>query len=115
MSATIRRIQAAVATFYSVRLEEMISQRRPRTIVRPRQLAMYLAREMTPCSFPQIGKAFGGRDHTTVMHAVSKIQELIDRHPGISSEIDEVRRTIPVGSTVDKWPVPSSAVQTGEA
>ena len=75
---TIRKIQDAVCTFYGVRRLDMVSQRRTEKVVRPRHIAMYLAREMTVRSFPEIGRAFGGRDHTTIMHAVDKITSLIE-------------------------------------
>ena len=61
---------------YNVSKHDLLSARRTRAIVRPRQIAMYLAKTMTPRSFPEIGKRFGGRDHTTVLHAVRKVEEL---------------------------------------
>ena len=73
---TIDEIQRTVADYYNIRLSEMLSQRRSRNIARPRQVAMYLAKTMTPRSLPEIGRHFGKRDHTTVMHAVKKIEDL---------------------------------------
>ena len=73
---TIDEIQRTVADYFNIRLAEMLSQRRARTIARPRQIAMYLSKKLTPRSLPEIGRHFGGRDHTTVMHAVKKIEDM---------------------------------------
>ena len=73
---TIEEIQKAVVEHYSIRMADMTSARRSRAIARPRQVAMYLAKQLTPRSLPEIGKKFGGRDHTTVMHAVRQIERL---------------------------------------
>ena len=75
---TIRKIQDAVCAFYGVKRLDMVSQRRTAKVVRPRHIAVYLAREMTVRTLPEIGRAFGGRDHTTIMHAVAKITALIE-------------------------------------
>ena len=76
-SISIADIQKQVAQHYGIRLDEMQSNRRSQNIVKPRQIAMYLAKEMTSNSYPEIGRHFGGRDHTTVMHAARKIEKLI--------------------------------------
>jgi chromosomal replication initiator protein len=73
---TIDEIQRKVAEHYNIRLSDMMSARRARDVARPRQVAMYLAKKLTPRSLPEIGRRFGGRDHTTVMHAVKRIDEL---------------------------------------
>ena len=73
---TIDEIQKRVAEHYNIRLADMHSARRARAVARPRQVAMYLCKQLTPRSLPEIGRKFGGRDHTTVMHAVRKIEEL---------------------------------------
>ena len=73
---TIDEIQKRVAEHFNIRLSEMTSARRARSVARPRQVAMYLAKQLTTRSLPEIGRKFGGRDHTTVMHAVRKIEEL---------------------------------------
>ena len=73
---TIEEIQKKVADHYNIRLTDMHSPRRSRFVARPRQIAMYLAKFITSRSLPEIGRKFGGRDHTTVMHAVKKIEEL---------------------------------------
>ncbi len=75
---TIENIQKAVAEYYKLRVADLLSRRRPRTIARPRQVAMALCKELTEHSLPEIGDAFGGRDHTTVLHACRKIEELCE-------------------------------------
>lgn len=75
---TIENIQKAVSEYYKLRVTDLLSPRRPRTIVRPRQLAMALCKELTDHSLPEIGSAFGGRDHTTVLHACRKVEELCE-------------------------------------
>jgi chromosomal replication initiator protein len=73
---TIDEIQRAVSAHYGMRQAEMVSARRARAVARPRQIAMYLAKRLTPRSLPEIGRRFGGRDHTTVIHAVKQIERL---------------------------------------
>jgi chromosomal replication initiator protein len=73
---TIDEIQRKVADYYAVKLSDMLSARRAREVARPRQIAMFLAKKLTPRSLPEIGRRFGGRDHTTVIHAVKRIEEL---------------------------------------
>jgi chromosomal replication initiator protein len=75
---TIENIQKAVSEYYKLRVSDLLSRRRPRTIARPRQVAMALCKELTEHSLPEIGDAFGGRDHTTVLHACRKIDELCE-------------------------------------
>jgi chromosomal replication initiator protein len=70
---SVENIQKTVADFYKIKVSDMYSKKRPASIVRPRQIAMYLAKELTQKSLPEIGELFGGRDHTTVLHAVRKI------------------------------------------
>jgi chromosomal replication initiator protein len=90
----IEDIQRVVARHYNVSRQELVSNRRTRVIVKPRQIAMYLSKTMTPRSFPEIGRRFGGRDHTTVLHAVRKIEELISADQKLSHEIELLRRLI---------------------
>ena len=90
----IEDIQKVVATHYNVSKTDLLSARRTRTIVRPRQIAMYLAKTMTPRSFPEIGKRFGGRDHTTVLHAVRKVEELAAADETLAQEIELLKRII---------------------
>ncbi|MEW6676883.1 MAG: chromosomal replication initiator protein DnaA [Pseudomonadota bacterium] len=73
---SIENIQKTVADYYKIKVADMFSKKRTRNLARPRQMAMYLARELTDLSFPEIGQSFGGRDHTTVLHACGKIEEL---------------------------------------
>ena len=75
---TIEEIQKHVAEHYNVRISDMHSNRRLRVVARPRQIAMYLSKKMTTASLPEIGRKFGGRDHTTVMHGVRKVEELLE-------------------------------------
>ena len=74
---TIQNIQKMVAEYYKMRVSDLHSRQRTRRVVRPRQIAMALAKELTSMSLPEIGDAFGGRDHTTVMHAQRKVEELV--------------------------------------
>ncbi|OLP57536.1 chromosomal replication initiation protein DnaA [Rhizobium rhizosphaerae] len=90
----IEDIQRVVAKHYNVSRQELVSNRRTRVIVKPRQIAMYLAKALTPRSFPEIGRRFGGRDHTTVLHAVRKIEELIAGDSKLSHEIELLKRLI---------------------
>ena len=88
---TIDEIQKRVAAHYDVRIAEMFSARRARNIARPRQVAMYLAKTLTAFSYPEIGRQFGGRDHTTVMHAVRTIEGLIGSDKGIAEDVQLLR------------------------
>ncbi len=90
----IEDIQRIVARHYNVSRQELVSNRRTRVIVKPRQIAMYLAKTMTPRSFPEIGRRFGGRDHTTVLHAVRKIEELIGDDSKLGHEVELLKRLI---------------------
>jgi chromosomal replication initiator protein len=76
---TLDDIQKHVAEFFSIRVADMHSPRRSRDVARPRQVAMYLAKVLTSRSYPEIGRAFGGRDHTTVMHACEQVKNLIEK------------------------------------
>jgi chromosomal replication initiator protein len=90
----IEDIQRIVARHYNVSKTELLSNRRTRTIVKPRQVAMYLAKVMTPRSLPEIGRRFGGRDHTTVLHAVRKIEDLSSSDNTLAQELELLRRLI---------------------
>lgn len=90
----IEDIQRVVSRHYNVSKQEMVSNRRTRIIVKPRQIAMYLAKTMTPRSFPEIGRRFGGRDHTTVLHAVRKIEDLINKDTKLGHEVELLKRLI---------------------
>jgi len=90
----IEDIQRVVAHHYNVSKADLLSSRRTRTIVRPRQIAMYLAKVLTPRSLPEIGRRFGGRDHTTVLHAVRKIEGLLGGDKTLADEIELLKRMI---------------------
>jgi len=91
---TIDEIQKRVAEHYNIRLADMHSARRARAVARPRQVAMYLCKQLTPRSLPEIGRKFGGRDHTTVMHAVRKIEELRAADRSLAEDIELLRRML---------------------
>src|SRR5690606_33114223 len=90
----IEEIQRIVSRHYNVSRNELLSNRRTRTIVKPRQVAMYLSKVMTPRSLPEIGRRFGGRDHTTVLHAVRKIEGLAETDHSLAQEIELLKRLI---------------------
>ena len=91
---TIEEIQKRVAEHFNIRMADMHSARRARAVARPRQVAMYLAKQLTSRSLPEIGRKFGGRDHTTVMHAVRKIEELREIDSAFADDIDLLRRML---------------------
>ena len=91
---TIEEIQKQVAAHFNIRITDMHSPRRARAVARPRQVAMYLAKQLTTRSLPEIGRKFGGRDHTTVMHAVRRIEELRATDSGFSEDVDLLRRML---------------------
>lgn len=84
---TLEEIQKKVANYYNLRSGDMHSAKRTKAIARPRQVAMYLGKKLTSRSFPEIGKSFGGRDHTTVMHAVKTIEKLLKTDPTLQEDI----------------------------
>lgn len=85
---TVKKIVSLVAEFYNVSSDDLIKQSRRQEYVKPRQIAMFLARNELASSFPSIGEFFGGRDHTTVMHAVEKVQGLLNQKEGFKQEVD---------------------------
>ena len=91
---TIEEIQRKVAEHYNIRLTDMSSARRARNVARPRQVAMYLAKQLTSRSLPEIGRRFGNRDHTTVMHAVSRISELMQADSAFAEDVELLRRML---------------------
>jgi chromosomal replication initiator protein len=91
---TIEEIQRKVAEHYNIRLSDMIGPKRLRVIARPRQVAMYLAKQLTPRSLPEIGRRFGGRDHTTIMHGVRKIEDLMSTDSQLSDDLLRLRRAL---------------------
>ncbi len=91
---TVDLIKDVVSQYYNIRTEEFNSKRRTRSISFPRQIAMYLSRELTDLSLPKIGEEFGGRDHTTVIHAYEKITKDKDKDLDLSNKIEQIRKEI---------------------
>ena len=91
---SVEEIQRKVAEHYNIRLSDMIGPKRVRTFARPRQIAMYLCKQLTSRSLPEIGRRFGGRDHTTVMHGVRRIEELRVQDGQIAEDIELLRRAL---------------------
>ena len=91
---TVEEIQRKVSDHYNIRLSDLIGPKRVRTFARPRQVAMYLAKTMTSRSLPEIGRRFGGRDHTTIMHGVRKIEELKQQDSQIADDLELLRRSL---------------------
>jgi chromosomal replication initiator protein len=91
---TIENIQKTVAEYFKIRTSELLSAKRSRTIARPRQIAMALAKELTNHSLPEIGEAFGGRDHTTVLYATRKIAELKESDHRVEEDYANLLRTL---------------------
>ena len=91
---TMEEIQKRVAEHFKIRVSDMSSSRRSRAVARPRQVAMYLSKQLTSRSLPEIGRAFGGRDHTTVMHAVRKIEELVKLDTAFAEDVELLTRML---------------------
>ena len=91
---TIEEIQKRVAEHWNIRLSDMSSARRARAVARPRQVAMYLAKQLTSRSLPEIGRKFGNRDHTTVMHAVSRVTEIMGLDAAFAEDVELLRRML---------------------
>ncbi len=91
---TVEEIQRRVAEHYNIRLSDMIGPKRVRAVARPRQVAMYLAKQLTSRSLPDIGRRFGGRDHTTVMHGVRRIEELMAADSQLAEDVELLRRSL---------------------
>lgn len=95
---TVLEIQKVVTEHYRVPRREFLSDRRTRSLVRARQVAMFLAKKLTLRSLPEIGRNFGGRDHTTVLHAVRKIENEITENPELAEEILELQKMVDAGA-----------------
>lgn len=93
---TIEDIQKRVAEYYGIKISDMQSARRSQNVARPRQVAMYLSKILTTRSLPEIGRKFGGRDHTTVLHAVRKVEEIFAQNKEFAEDIEILRRTLEV-------------------
>ncbi|WP_407493710.1 chromosomal replication initiator protein DnaA [Pseudooceanicola sp. MF1-13] len=91
---TVEEIQRKVAEHYNIRMSDLIGPKRVRTYARPRQVAMYLAKQLTSRSLPEIGRRFGGRDHTTVIHGVRRVEELKQQDGQIAEDIELLRRAL---------------------
>ncbi|MCW5772654.1 MAG: chromosomal replication initiator protein DnaA [Rhodospirillaceae bacterium] len=91
---TIDDIQKRVCEHYNIKMSDLLSPRRARAVARPRQVAMYLAKQLTTRSLPEIGRKFGGRDHTTIMHGVRKIEELRGGDPSLNEDIEILTRSL---------------------
>jgi chromosomal replication initiator protein len=93
-SINVESIQSLVASHFNLNMQEMLSPRRSRSLARPRQIAMYLAKQHTTNSLPDIGRKFSNRDHTTVIHAVKKIDELIKKDNDIKQSVIEIKKKL---------------------
>ena len=91
---TVEEIQRKVSEHYNIRLSDMLGPKRLRSFARPRQIAMYLCKKLTSRSLPEIGRRFGGRDHTTVMHGVRRIEDLRNQDSQMSDDLDMLRRSL---------------------
>jgi chromosomal replication initiator protein len=91
---TIDNIQKTVANYFKIRVADLVSAKRTRTIARPRQIAMALAKELTKHSLPEIGSAFGGRDHSTVIHATRKVDALRNSDPLVEEDYKNLLRIL---------------------
>ena len=91
---TLESITKTVADHYRLTLQDILASTRLRTIARPRQVAMFMAKELTPLSLPEIGKYYGGKDHTTVMYAVRKIRQIMDHEPDFADDMQTLRQKI---------------------
>jgi len=87
-------IQEAVCTQYHVKLTELKSRRRSKTLVHPRQIAMYLCRELTDASYPEIGRHFGGKDHTTIIHACRQVAKGKESDPALHATLESLKERI---------------------
>jgi len=93
---SVENIQKTTAEYYNIKMSDILSKRRSRSVARPRQMAMFLAKELTNYSLPEIGEAFGGRDHTTVIHACKKITELRDFNLDIEEDYRKLLRVLTI-------------------
>ncbi len=91
---SVENIQKTVADYYKIKVADMYSKKRPASIARPRQIAMYLAKELTQKSLPEIGELFGGRDHTTVLHAVRKISAERQQLTELNQQLHVLEQTL---------------------
>jgi chromosomal replication initiator protein len=90
----VEKIQKIVAEYFNLRIEDMKTKKRTNAVAHPRQIAMYLCRELTDLSLPKIGEEFGGRDHTTVMHAQDKVRSSIETNPNIAHQVEAIKKLL---------------------
>lgn len=88
---TVKNIQAIVANHFDISINDLVSQRRTKDLILPRHVALYLAKELTEFSYPVIGRYFGGRDHSTIIHAVQKIAARMESEPNLKRTVDSLR------------------------
>jgi chromosomal replication initiator protein len=93
-AVSVENIQKTAAEYYKIRLSDLLGKSRSRSFARPRQLAMALAKDLTDRSLPEIGRVFGGRDHTTVLHACKKINDLRESDPDVSEDYNNLKRIL---------------------
>jgi chromosomal replication initiator protein len=93
-SITIRKIQQAVAAYYHLKVDQLTAKTNARQVSNPRQIAMYLCKQLTKSSFPEIGRQFGGKHHTTVMHSVEKVQRLVSSDADIQKSVAKLIDTL---------------------
>lgn len=98
LKPSVERIQKTIAEYYSLSLDDLLSKRRARIIARPRQIAMYICKRLTSRSLPDIGRRFGGRDHTTVIHAVKRIESLMQDDDDIRRDVEQLIESLTLGS-----------------
>ena len=91
-SINVESIQNIVAAHFNLNIDEMLSPRRSRSLARPRQIAMYLSKKFTSKSLPDIGRKFSNRDHTTVIHAIKKIEDLLKKDSEIKHSVNEIKK-----------------------
>jgi chromosomal replication initiator protein len=91
---TVDEIQKTVADYFKLKQADLLSERRTRAVARPRHVAMYLAKQLTTRSYPDIGRRFGGRDHTTVLHAVKRIEALKATEAGLATDLETITRKL---------------------
>ena len=91
---TLEDVQEVVANRFNVKISELKSKRRTKTLVNPRQIAMFLCRELTDYSYPEIGREFGGKDHTTIIHACRQIEKALDKDATLRTTIESLRDEI---------------------
>lgn len=99
---TIREIQYAVSHEFGVTPLDLVSDRRSAVVARPRQVAMWIAKHTTTMSLPAIGRHFGGRDHTTVMHAIARIEQLMSSNADLADAVGRLLRTVDCVESVEK-------------